>query len=1020
VLVGAGGVQHNYFSGRTRISLPHRIGVVPEPAHHRQHRPVEDALQATVTGTVGACVIVTGPAGVGKTQVAATVARRAWDERLVDLLIWTTAGERSGIVTAYARAAADVTGAEDSDPTDGAARLLAWLASTDRRWLVVLDDLVDPTDLTGLWPPTTRHGCTVVTTRRRDVALLAGRQRLDVTPWSPAESHRYLAGRLAEHPALLDEPGALAADLDHLPLALAQASAYLIDRNLTCSSYRRRLATHRMTDLVTHSLPDQHRTAAATSWALSVELAGRLEPRGLARPLLELAALLDPNGLPLTVITSTPVVQHCAERVGRHIDADDTLDAVRILHNLSLATVDDAAGTVRVPVLVQRSIRDLLEPDQIRVIVNVVADALVAVWPEDENGPEAEASLRSNAAMLKANSRGTLLAGHPHALLYRLGRSLTRSGDTQAARALFEELFDHLRTALGLDHRWTLGIRYELIRTWSDSAEATTALTHLLTACHRNLGPDDTLTLFVRSDLSGRRGVAGDAVAAAREYEEMLPDFRRVFGPDHRHVMVISECLADWRGETGDAAGAAAVYEEVLAAQQRILGPDHVDTLNTRLKLVSQRMHAHQLAHCVEGSEQASASCSRRFGWNHPLTLQILGNLAAVRQISGDAAGAIATYELLLWSQAESSSADRSDSSKAREHLANAQKLVGDDTDAVATFERMVDDHRRVFGPDHPYTLYMRFRLAGAQGDADDTAGAMATAQALLPDWTCVHGPAHQDTLALRALLARLLEDADEQGAAEQAYAELLADVLRSTGPDSWLALVIRWRLIDIRTAAGDESVIAAYPELLDDMLRVLGPDDATAREARQDYATAQKDTGDILGAITTYEEIVADHERLLGADHPDTLKAKSTLAALRTNSGDVAGATSAYQGLLADYLRTVGPDNRPVLRTRAHLAHLMGKGGDPAAAVAALQELIPDCDRVLGPMDDNTLKIRDLLGHWLGTAGDIHGAIAAYEKLHDDMDRILGSDHPGTLAAWRDLQRWRRREDGSGQDCPG
>src|SRR6266508_1325711 len=51
--------------------------------------------------------------------------------------------------------------------------VLAWLAATDRRWLVVLDDLADPKDLRGRWP-NGPGGRVLVTTRRQDAVLQGG------------------------------------------------------------------------------------------------------------------------------------------------------------------------------------------------------------------------------------------------------------------------------------------------------------------------------------------------------------------------------------------------------------------------------------------------------------------------------------------------------------------------------------------------------------------------------------------------------------------------------------------------------------------------------------------------------------------------------------------------------------------------------------------------------------------------------------------------------------------------------
>ena len=95
----------------------------------------------------------TGMGGIGKTQLAAAYAHRLWDGGGLDLLVWLTATGRDAILIGYAEAGADLTHPPAGEDTERVAgRFLAWLAATDRRWLIVLDDLTDPADLRGLWP----------------------------------------------------------------------------------------------------------------------------------------------------------------------------------------------------------------------------------------------------------------------------------------------------------------------------------------------------------------------------------------------------------------------------------------------------------------------------------------------------------------------------------------------------------------------------------------------------------------------------------------------------------------------------------------------------------------------------------------------------------------------------------------------------------------------------------------------------------------------------------------------------
>uniref|UniRef100_UPI0025B1C111 NB-ARC domain-containing protein n=1 Tax=Amycolatopsis solani TaxID=3028615 RepID=UPI0025B1C111 len=227
----------------TGVNWPYRAGVVPLRADGFQDREI------TLAGTT----VLSGLGGVGKTQLAADLAERAWAAREVDLLAWVTAESRDAVLTAYAQLAKTLTGIDDPDPGQGARRLLEWLATTPKRWLLVLDDVQHPADLQGLWPPTT--GRVVVTTRRRDAALAGDRRRIvDVGQFTPAESRAYLNRKLAVRPHLADDVAGLADDLGHLPLALAQVAAYVLDRELPCSAYRQRFRERKLATV----LPDDH------------------------------------------------------------------------------------------------------------------------------------------------------------------------------------------------------------------------------------------------------------------------------------------------------------------------------------------------------------------------------------------------------------------------------------------------------------------------------------------------------------------------------------------------------------------------------------------------------------------------------------------------------------------------------------------------------------------------------------------------------------------------------------------
>ncbi|BCB78851.1 hypothetical protein Pflav_052610 [Phytohabitans flavus] len=592
-------------AGRPVVSFPHQVGAVPRLAHGRQPRPADGLLATAVGGggTTVVCQVLAGMGGVGKTQLAANLATQLWQTGQLDLLVWVTASSRTTILDTYSRAAADLTGVEDQDPQHAADRLRAWLAATGRRWLVVLDDITHPTDLTGLWPPDTATGRTVATTRRRDTALLAGRRLIDVGVFTTAEAHAYLIGQLGDTNNRLDEADELAGDLGYLPIALAQAAAYILDRDLTCAAYRTRLHRRRLDRLHPDTLPDEQQQTVTETWALSIIQADAATDH-LAGQILRLAALLDANGIPTDLFTTTAALDYYRHTLGPDVDADAAADATRALYRLGLADAtrdpDTGITLVRVHALVQRVVTEATPDDQRQAFAHAAADAIMELWPDIEHDSltaRLGRLLRTNTTALTVavgdhlwhSCQGELDA---HVLLYRAGDSQGEIGQVVAARNHYQQLAADAAQILGPDHPDTLRIRHNLAY-WrgkaGDAAGAVQAFEEVLADQLRLVSPDHPDTLTTRSNLAYWRGEAGDAAGAAEAFEEMLADRLRVLGSDHPDTLRTRHNIAGWRAEAGDAAGAVQAFEEVLAGRLRVLGSDHPDTLRTRHNIAAWR-----------------------------------------------------------------------------------------------------------------------------------------------------------------------------------------------------------------------------------------------------------------------------------------------------------------------------------------------------------------------------------------------------------------------------------------------
>ncbi|WP_405827190.1 MULTISPECIES: tetratricopeptide repeat protein [unclassified Streptomyces] len=671
--------------------------------------------------------VLAGMGGVGKTQLAADHARRAWENGEVDLLVWVTAATRQAIIDAYAQAAADILHADPTDPERAAQAFLAWLEPKPTpqacRWLIVLDDVADPGDLRGLWPPAHALGRTLLTTRRRDAALTTHAQPVLVGLFTPDEATTYLQQALAAHGRRDNNStlGALAADLGHLPLALSQAAAYLIDTHLDAASYRVHLAdrARQLADLLPEpgTLPDDQPTSAAAAWSLSLDRADQLRPVGLARPMLQLTAMLDPNGIPQAALTSEPTLSHlAANRTTQHdrgstptpraITAESAIGALRILHRLSLIdhTPDEPHQAVRIHQLIQRATRDALDLDHQSRLARTAADALTAAWPEVERDTELARALRANTTALIACSEDGLYRPDVHVVLYRLGLSFAEAGQVTSARQHFQQL--------------------------------TTTTTH-------HLGPDHINTLTARSNLAHWRGEAGDPTGAAAEFAAVLKDRLRVLGPEHPDTLTTRSNLAIWQARTGDLAGAVAACTAMLETSLQVLGPDHPHNLSTRNNLTNWRGEAGDPAGAAVEFVALLEDRLQVLGPNHPDTLLTRANLASWLGEAGDPAGAAAAYTAAL------------------------------------------KDFVRVLGPDHPRTLTTRINFANWRGEAGDPAGAAAECAAVLEDRLRVLGPDHPDIFMSRVGLVYWLWKAGNPAGTAAACAAALDDRLRVLGPEA-------------------------------------------------------------------------------------------------------------------------------------------------------------------------------------------------------------------------------------------
>ena len=144
-------------------------------------------------------------------------------------------------------------------------------------------------------------GHVLVTSRRQDWGEAAGTLELDVLPEDEAVA--LLLGDAPADEAARAQAAALAAELGHLPLALAQARAFMRARKLDIAAYRQQLAAARPKVLAWRR-PDAPYTLPVAQ--LAGLRRGRRQDCPAARDLLELLAFLAPVPVPRDLLGADP------------------------------------------------------------------------------------------------------------------------------------------------------------------------------------------------------------------------------------------------------------------------------------------------------------------------------------------------------------------------------------------------------------------------------------------------------------------------------------------------------------------------------------------------------------------------------------------------------------------------------------------------------------------------------------------------------------------------------------------
>jgi tetratricopeptide (TPR) repeat protein len=657
----------------------------------------------------------------GKTQLAAHYAESQWRARSVDLLLWVDASSPAAILSGFAETVRAMTARRVPGAAESvAASLLSWLARTDRRWLIVFDDLTDPRMLRRLWPAGPGGQVLITAPDSHVVAGLPEVTVAEIGPFTPREAMSYLVGRLSSDPDQRRGAMDLINDLGCQPLALAQATAAIGSSWLTCMDYRerfsRRSALIRQKD---HGPPAPGRV----TWTLSVDSADYLRPGGAAQSCLVLAALLDGHGVPAPAFTTTAASRFVVgDGAAAGYAAQRSGNVLQTLEQVGLISLDRGGESPAVWMnkVMQRAVLAATPADMFEQAAAAAAAALLELWSDGGAAMHYGPRLRACAEALRRAAGGVLWSGGCHPLLFRTGLSLDEDGLTGPAVDYWREVAMVGDRALGPDHPDSQALAQRLASAYMAAGRAADAIAwcrQMLADWAGRLGPDSPRALAARVNIGRVLASAGQLDQAIRMLSETVSDCERLLGTDHRQSQSASQELAAAYRMAGQIGTAARIYRHTLSQRERAAGPDDPGTIAIRLMLAETYLAGAQAKEAIAQYKRALADCKRSLGADHPDTLRARASLASAYHQTGRMALAVQLYEQARAGSEQALGPDHPDTLAAAVGLASTYYAVGRLTDAAGTYREVVTRGEQVLPAGDPLMRSARAGLAAITGD---------------------------------------------------------------------------------------------------------------------------------------------------------------------------------------------------------------------------------------------------------------------------------------------------------------
>ncbi|WP_150185348.1 tetratricopeptide repeat protein [Streptomyces venezuelae] len=586
-------------------------------------------------------------------------------------------------------------------------RAISWLSSHEN-WLLVLDNVTDPSDI-NLITSRVKHGLIVVTSRRTtgwhhvdsDIALEA---------LSTSEAKDLFAAIVNPKSKQSDVAiTKLCAELGELPLAVEQAGAFCAESGISADEYLELLATHPAATYRNGPEGTHADRTVARVWNITLD---RLADDPVSTLLLHVLCWYAPNSIPRSLVdkvSDAPALTKARGRLAAH----------------SMISIDPESQSINLHRLVQAVGRTPDPMDQYRS-KNLIASARSIALRH--------LKLALSGDLLEPGNWPSWRAIIPH---------VSHLADYSSPSEDCEVLCSVLSSAgMFLVNQGQFG-------------EARRLLERSITGFSRLFGSVDVRTLQARITL-GAALISLDGPAKTLPYvNRVLKDAEKYLGNDHEATLSSRNNVAYAYMWTGQPKRAIPLLKETIASRERT-GDEGLEILVCRLNLARAYRDLKDFDTSLTITTSILDEAITTIGEDHPFIISIESALGGIYHETREHRKALDIQKKCLRDSEKLLGKSHPETLAAQNNLAASYSMIGNERRGLKLTEKTLKDRERVLGYLHPDTILTRNNFAAALLQTGNRTVAKHLFIQNLAECKDVLGPNHPLTRATETVLSLL------------------------------------------------------------------------------------------------------------------------------------------------------------------------------------------------------------------------------------------------------------------------